>query len=39
MKNLCFDEGEGRERIYRGEMDLDFVCYPSYALARASYVD
>ena len=39
IKKLCFDEGEGRERIYRGEMDLDFVCYPSYALARASYVD
>ena len=39
IKKLCFDEGEGRNRIYRGEMDLDFVCYPSYALARASYVD
>ena len=39
MKNLCFDEGKDRERIYRGEMDLDFACYPSYALARASYVD
>ena len=39
MKNLCFDGGKGRERIYRGEMDLDFTCYPSYALARASYVD
>lgn len=39
IKKLCFDEGVGRNRIYRGEMDLDFACYPSYALARASYVD
>lgn len=39
IKKLCFDEGDGRNRIYRGEMDLDFACYPAYALARASYVD
>lgn len=39
IKNLCFDEGTGRERIYRGEMELEFVCYPSFAVARAPHVN
>lgn len=37
FKNLCFDEGEGRERIYRGELELEFACYPTWAEARASH--
>jgi phage-related protein len=34
IKNLCFDEGENRERIYKGEMDLEFVCPTPYAFSR-----
>ena len=37
FKNLCFDEGKGRERIYRGELELEFACYPTWAEARASH--
>lgn len=37
IKKICFDEGEGRERIYKGELDLDFVCYTPYAYARVSH--
>lgn len=39
FKNICFDEGENRERIYRGEMDLEFTCYPSFGEARAAHLN
>ena len=45
FKNLCFDEvclNDEKEEIirkYRGEMDLEFTCLPSWGEARASYLD
>lgn len=39
MKKICFDEGESRERIYKGEMDLEFTCHTPYAYARVSHYD
>ena len=45
FKNLCFDEyyeedGERKaKRIYRGEMDLEFVCYSVWAEARANHLN
>jgi hypothetical protein len=38
MKKICFDEGDGRERIYKGEMDLEFVSYSPYAYARVQHL-
>lgn len=38
FKNLCFEE-ENNKRVYKGEMDLEFICYPAYALARCPYFD
>lgn len=37
FKYLCF--GEDGQRIYKGELDLEFVCYSSFARARASHLD
>lgn len=39
FKNICFDEGEGKRRIYRGEMDLEFTCYPAWGEARVSHLN
>lgn len=39
IKNLCFDEGENRERIYKGEMDLEFVCPTPYAFSRTQHLN
>ena len=45
FKNLCFDENyisNGEEKIkrkYRGEMDLEFTCLPSWGEARASHLN
>ena len=39
FKNICFDEGENKRRIYKGEMELEFTCYPAWGQARANYLD
>lgn len=45
FKNLCFDENyisdgeEKNRRKYRGEMDLEFTCLPSWGEARASHLN
>jgi hypothetical protein len=45
FKNICFDEyyeenGKRKtKRLYRGEMDLDFVSYSVWAEARASHLN
>ena len=39
MKYLAFNEGSGRERIYKGELTLQFISYTSYAIQTFKYID
>ena len=32
LKYIPFDEGEGRERVYKGEGTIQFTCYQPYAI-------
>lgn len=38
LKHIPFDEGEGRERIYKGEGSIQFTCYQPYAICKTKYL-
>ena len=38
IKHLVFDEGEGRERIYKGDGTVQFTCYQPYALCKNKWL-
>ena len=39
IKYIPFNEGEGRERVYKGEGSIQFTCYDPYAICRKKYLD
>ena len=38
IKHLVFNEGEGRERIYKGSGTIQFTCYQPYAVCTKKYL-
>ena len=38
LKYIAFNEGEGRERIYKGELTLNFISYTPYAINTFKYL-
>ena len=39
LKYIAFDEGEGRERVYKGEGTIQFTCYQPYAICSKKWID
>ena len=39
IKYLAFDEGSGRERIYKGEGSIQFTCYTPFARSKFKFLD
>ena len=39
LKYIAFDEGEGRERVYKGEGTIQFTCYQPYALCDKKWLN
>ena len=38
LKYIPFDEGEGRERVYKGEGTIQFTCYQPYAICEKKWL-
>lgn len=38
LKYLAFNEGEGKERVYKGELTLNFVSYTPYGIDTFKYI-
>ena len=39
IKHLVFDEGEGKERVYKGEGSIQFTCYQPYAICKKKWLN
>lgn len=39
IKYLAFNEGEGRERVYKGEGSIQFTCYNPFARSNFKFID
>ena len=39
LKYIAFDEGEGHERVYKGEGTIQFTCYQPYAICEKKWLD
>ena len=39
IKHIVFNEGEGMERVYKGEGSIQFTCYDPYAICKKKTLD